>query len=111
VIDQYNLDREITIMKLTISADYHKESNTSNWRTDSRRRLRPRSNLIYPMRARSNTRYRSPPPPYEMYRTPPPGYSMPGQTADPEETEVPAEPEPDRNLDMVSLVMLQLNYS
>ncbi|XP_056001016.1 uncharacterized protein LOC130048385 [Ostrea edulis] len=83
------------------SADYYKESNQSNWRTDSRRRLRPRSNLIYPMRARSNTRYHSPPPPYEMYRTPPPGYSMPGQTADPEETEVPAEPEPDRNLEMV----------
>lgn len=38
-----------------------------------------------------------------MYRTPPPGYSMPGQTADPEETEVPAEPEPDRNLEMVRI--------
>ncbi|XP_061179040.1 uncharacterized protein LOC133187637 [Saccostrea echinata] len=83
------------------SAEYYKESESSNWRGDNRRRLRPRSNLIYPMRARSNIRYHSPPPPYEMYRTPPPGYSMPGQTVDQEETEIPAEPEPDRNLDMV----------
>lgn len=91
------------------SAEYYKETETSNWRNDSRRRLRPRSNLIYPMRARSNIRYHSPPPPYEMYRSPPPGYSMPGQTLDPQQTdpeaqeemEIPAEPEPDRNLDMV----------
>lgn len=61
------------------------------------------------MRARSNIRYHSPPPPYEMYRSPPPGYSMPGQTLDTQQTnpeaqeemEIPAEPEPDRNLDMV----------
>lgn len=92
-----------------VTAEYYKETETSNWRNDSRRRLRPRSNLIYPMRARSNIRYHSPPPPYEMYRSPPPGYSMPGQTLDPQQTdpeaqeemEIPAEPEPDRNLDMV----------
>lgn len=44
-----------------------------------------------------------------MYRSPPPGYSMPGQTLDTQQTnpeaqeemEIPAEPEPDRNLDMV----------
>lgn len=92
-----------------VTAEYYKETETSNWRNDSRRRLRPRSNLIYPMRARSNIRYHSPPPPYEMYRSPPPGYSMPGQTLDTQQTdpeaqeemEIPAEPEPDRNLDMV----------
>lgn len=96
-------------LQMYVTAEYYKETETSNWRSDSRRRLRPRSNLIYPMRARSNIRYHSPPPPYEMYRSPPPGYSMPGQTLDPQQTdpeaqeemEIPAEPEPDRNLDMV----------
>nr|XP_022301328.1 uncharacterized protein LOC111109485 [Crassostrea virginica] len=95
------------------SADYYKETETSNWRSNSRRRLRPRSNLIYPMRARSNIRYNSPPPPYEMYRSRPPSYSMPGQTTNSqeaevqEETEIPAEPEPDRNLDLIERRILQ----
>ena len=63
------------------------------------------------MRARSNIRYNSPPPPYEMYRSRPPSYSMPGQTTNTqeaevqEETEIPAEPEPDRNLDLVRVLI------
>ncbi|KAK3102778.1 hypothetical protein FSP39_013859 [Pinctada imbricata] len=60
---------------VSMSMDYYKEDPGSHWR----RPRRPRSTLIYPLRARSNTRYHSPPPPYQMYSSPPPGYYAPDE--------------------------------
>lgn len=59
----YNADPEST---------YWRHRPTSN---RSRQSIRPRSNLIYPMRAPSNIDYSSPPPPYQMFGSPPPRYS------------------------------------